>query len=219
MKKILMGTLLMTGLCALSLRTARAQSVADCIEQLVLDYQKLASLKNILGNMYTGYEVLSKGYGAVKSVAQGNFSLHEAFLDGLYLVSPAVRKCPRVQDIISDQASLIAEYRQAFSGFRQDKHFSPEELDFMLRVCDNLVKASLKNIDELSMVVTDSALRMSDAERLAAIDRIFLESRSQLAYLRKFSGQAARIAGQRSKAEAERQQTRSMYGIGKGAAW
>ncbi|MGF7080464.1 TerB family tellurite resistance protein [Mucilaginibacter sp. UYCu711] len=190
-----------------------AQSIADCIEQLALDYQKLAGLKNILGQMYNGYGVLTKGYGAVKSVAQGNFSLHEAFLDGLYLVSPAVRKYPRVSDILNNQAALVREYKQAFGGFRQDKHFTPGELDYMLKVYNNLISASLKNINELAMVVTDSELRMSDAERLTAIDRICLESHNQLSYLRKFNDQAAQMSGQRARAEADRQGVKSMYGI------
>src|ERR1700743_2341947 len=97
--------------------SSKAQTVADCIQQLVLDYQKLASLKNILGQMYTGYSVLTKGYGAVKDVAQGNFSLHEAFLDGLYIVSPTVRKYPRVTDIINYQAALISEYKSASGSY------------------------------------------------------------------------------------------------------
>jgi hypothetical protein len=192
---------------------SRAQSIADCIEQLALDYQKLAGLKNILGQLYNGYGVLTKGYGAVKSVAQGNFSLHEAFLDGLYLVSPAVRKYPRVSDIINDQAALVREYKQAYGSFRQDKHFSPGELDYMLKVYNNLLSASLKNINDLAMVVTESQLRMSDAERLTAIDRIYLESHNELSYLRKYNDQAAQMSGLRARTEADRQGVKSMYGI------
>jgi len=72
--KILLVVSLLTGLIPVQ---SKAQSIADCIEQLTLDYQKLASLKSILSQMYQGYEVLSKGYNAVKDVSQGNFSLHE----------------------------------------------------------------------------------------------------------------------------------------------
>src|ERR1700744_5880927 len=86
---------------------SRAQSIAQDLQQLSLDYQKLAGLKSILKQMYTGYEVLDKGYNAVKDVSQGNFNMHEAFLDGLMIVSPTVRKYPRVQDIINDQLELV----------------------------------------------------------------------------------------------------------------
>jgi hypothetical protein len=213
MKKLVVTTLLFLGLAASAPLSSRAQSVADVIQQLVLDYQKLASLKNILGQMYTGYSVLSKGYGAVKDVAQGNFNLHEAFLDGLYLVSPTVRKYPRVTDIINDQAALISEYKSASGTFNRDQHFSPDELAYMMNIYNNLVSQSLKNLDDLSMIVTDSKLRMSDAERLAAIDRIYLESHNQLSYLRKFNDQAAKISWQRAQGRADKHGVKSMYGL------
>ncbi|MES2376056.1 MAG: TerB family tellurite resistance protein [Bacteroidota bacterium] len=193
--------------------TGRAQSVADCIQQLALDYEKLAGLKSILSKMYTGYQVLNKGYGAVKDVSQGNFSLHEAFLDGLFLVSPTVRKYPRVADIISDQATLVSEYRSAASRFRQGGSFNPDELGYMMDVYNNLVSASLKNLDDLSMVMSDSKLRMSDAERLSAIDRIYLDSRNQLSYLRKFNSEAERTVLQRGRSAAEKQNVNSLYGL------
>jgi hypothetical protein len=213
MKKIVITALLSLGLAPAMPLCSQAQSVADVIQQLVLDYQKLAGLKNILGQMYSGYTVLSKGYGAVKDVAQGNFSLHEVFLDGLYLVSPTVRKYPRITDIINDQAQLVSEYKSASATFHQDQHFSADELAYMMNIYNNLISQSLKNLDDLSMIVTDSKLRMSDAERLTAIDRIYLESHNELSYLRKFNDQAARITWQRAQGMADRQSIRSIYGL------
>jgi len=213
MKKIAITIVISLGLAAATPLSSRAQSVADVIQQLVLDYQKLASLKNILGQMYTGYTMLSKAYGAVKDVAQGNFSLHEAFLDGLYLVSPAVRKYPRITDIINEQAQLVSEYKSASGIFNSSGHFNPDELAYMMTVYNNLVSQSLKNLDDLSMIVTDSKLRMSDAERLTAIDEIYLESHNELSYLRKFNNQASRISWQRSQRTVDKQSVRSIYGL------
>jgi hypothetical protein len=192
---------------------SNAQSIADDLEQLSLDYKKLAGLKSILKQMYTGYEVLTKGYKAVKEVSQGNFSLHEAFLDGLLIVSPTVRKYPRVADIINDQASLLSEYHYAWSSFRQDKHFNPDEISYMLTVYNNLVSTSLKNLDDLAMVITDTRLRMSDAERLAAIDRIYTGSHGQLAFLRNFNDRNYRVAVQRAADAGDQQTIKSLYGI------
>ena len=211
-KKIIIG-LLALGMTAAMPLSSRAQSITDVIQQLVLDYQKLAGLKNILGQMYTGYTVLSKGYGAVKDVAQGNFKLHEAFLDGLYLVSPTVRKYPRITDIINEQALLVSEYKNASGSFNRDQHFSPDELSYMITVYNNLISQSLKNLDDLALIVTDSKLRMSDAERLGAIDRIYLESHNELSYLRKFDDQAARIRWQRNQGAADKQSVKTIYGI------
>lgn len=205
--------LLVAGLSGLAPQESKAQSIADCIEELTLDYEKLASLKSVLSQMYNGYQVLAKGYSAVKGVAQGNFSLHEAFLDGLYLVSPTVRKYPRITDIISDQATLVKEYKNASGVFNRDGQFSPDELGYMMAVYNHLISASLKNLDDLAMVVTDSQLRMSDAERLTAIDRIYMESHSQLSYLRRFNDQASAMLRQRSYSAGDKQIVGSIYGI------
>jgi hypothetical protein len=193
--------------------SSKSQSIADCIQQLTLDYQKLASLKSVLSQMYTGYNVLRKGYGAVRDVSQGNFSLHEAFLDGLFIASPTVRKYPRVADIINDQAMLVSEYKSAANSFRQGGHFNPDEISYMMDVYNNLVSASLKNLDDLSMVMSDNQMRMSDAERLSAIDRIYVDSKNELSYLRKFNGQAAQMAQQRGAHTADQQSINSLYGI------
>jgi hypothetical protein len=115
-KKIIIALMAMVIIVPVS---SRAQSIAQCLEQLSLDYQKLAGLKSILSQMYTGYEVISKGYNGVKDVSKGNFSLHEAFLDGLLVVSPTVRKYPKVTAIINDQATLVSEYQSASKSFKR----------------------------------------------------------------------------------------------------
>jgi hypothetical protein len=118
-----------------------------------------------------------------------------------------------VADIISDQASLISEYQSASSAFNHDGHFSPDELTYMMDVYNNLVGASLKNLDELVLVITDSQLRMSDAERLTAIDRIFTNSRGQLSFLRRFNDQAYQTAAQRTRMDDDRQTLKNLYGL------
>jgi hypothetical protein len=191
----------------------QAQSVADCIKQLTLNYEKLASLKSNLQQMYRGYEVLNKGYGMVKDVSKGNFSLHETFLKGLLAVSPAVRKYPRAADIISNQATLLKEYKTASRQFRQDPHISPQVSSYIAEVYDQLAQASLKNLDDLALVMTDSKLRMSDAERLAAIDQLYGESRNQLSFLRRFNDQASKFTLQKAFNLNERNALKNLYGI------
>ena len=192
---------------------SKAQTISDLLEQLSLDYQKLAGMKSTLNEMYNGYDVLYKGYNAVSDVSKGSFNLHEAFLDGLYLVSPSVRKYPHIKDIVNDQASLISEYNSAYNFFRRNRHFSPVEVNYMGSVYNNLVKQSLKSLSDLAMILTDKELRMSDAERLSAIDRIYGESHGQLNFLRKFNNETSQIAALRAKDEDGKNTLKSLYGI------
>ena len=209
---IRIGLVLLTGLCFIPGKGG-AQSVAQCLEQLTLDYEKLAGMKSVLQQMCQGYKVLNNGYNAVKDVSRGNFNLHATFLDGLLVVSPAVRKYPRAVDIINDQAALVSESKAAAASFRREGHFSPEEINYLTDVYGHLARASLKNLDDLLMVLTDRKLRMSDAERLTAIDRIYSDSRSQMSFLKKFNDRAYQTARQRAKEGQERQTLKSLYGI------
>lgn len=211
-KKIIM--LLIGWAMFLSLPTkSNAQSIADAVQQLALDYQKLSGLKSILNQMYQGYEVVSKGYNSVKDVSKGSFTLHQAFLDGLMVVSPTVRKYPRVQDIINDQLSLVSEYKSASATFRQDSHITPDEIGYIMDVYNNLVTQSLSNLNELTMVMGDNKLRMSDDERLRAIDRIYTTGHEQLTFLRQFNNHTQSVANQRSINAGDAQTLQKLYGI------
>jgi hypothetical protein len=208
-----MKKLLVIGLITLAPIFSRAQSIAQCLEQLSLDYQKLAGLKSILSQMYTGYQVISKGYGAVKGVAQGNFTLNQAFLDGLYIVSPTVRKYPKIEQLISNQEMLVSEYHSAWSSYGNTQHFSPDEVGYIMDVFNNLVTQSLNNLSALTTVITDSQLRMSDAERLGMIDRLYEESKSQLSYLRSFNNRLYQTSLLRSQQTQDKNSVKSLYGL------
>jgi len=205
-------TLLALLLCGVSLKT-RAQSIADDLVQLELDYQKLAGLKSILKQMYQGYELVSNGYNSVKSVSQGNFNLHQAFLNGLMVVSPTVRKYVRITDIINDQAELVSEYKSASNSFKQDPHFTPDEISYMMDVYNNLISNSLNNLSLLTTVITDNKLRMSDNERLQAIDRIYVTGHDQLTFLRQFNNNTGSVAVQRAQLAGDQQTIKNLYGI------
>src|SRR5258705_9709897 len=97
---------------------------AQEIAQLLLDIEKLAQFKQILSDMKKGYEILSGGYNAIKNISEGNFNLHQTFLDGLLKVSPAVQKYERIADIIQYQLRIVKEYKTAFNQFKADKYFT-----------------------------------------------------------------------------------------------
>jgi len=189
----------------------KAQS--DEAQQLLLNWQKLTQFKKILQNMYDGYKILHKGYTAVKDISEGNFTLHKTFLDGLMEVSPAVKKYKRIADIISYQVRIVKEYKTAFSQFKEEKQFTQQEIDYLSKVYENLFDQSLKSLDELAMVITSGKLRMSDDERLQAIDRIYASIEDQYSFLKDFNGNTAMLSLQRKSEQAEIRMSRRIIGL------
>jgi hypothetical protein len=183
------------------------------LQQLLLNIEKLTQMKSILADMKTGYQIYQQGYGAISSISKGNFNLHNTFLNGLMAVSPAVRNYGRVAEIISMQANLLSEYKRKYKQFQQSGSFSVSELEYMMRVHSRLISESLDNIGELANVITANKLRMSDAERIRAIDRLYETSFDKLQFLRSFNTQGMILSLQRSKAAAETRTLKQIYGI------
>ena len=192
---------------------AKLFAQSDEAQQLLLNVEKLAQFKQILSDMKKGYQIVVTGYSTVKNLSQGNFNLHKTFLDALMEVSPAVRKYKKVADIINDQILIVKEYKNAFSRFKKDNNFNPEEIDYLGKVYTNLFKQSLNNLDELTIIITANKLRMSDDERLAAIDRIYNDIQDKLMFLRHFNNNTTILAVQRAKERNDAQTIRKIYGL------
>lgn len=169
------------------------------VQQLLLNVEKLSQLKNILEDMKKGYVLLNNGYNTVRNIAQGNFSLHELFLDGLMRVSPEVRKYHKVVGIINYQLDIVSEYKSAYKRFGNSGVFSVSDLQYLSSVYGKLNSESLQNLDRLLMVITAGKLRMSDEERLSAIDRIYEDTMDKLGFLRSFNQKTNLLGLQRKR--------------------
>jgi len=175
----------------------QSKAQAEEIQQLLLNLEKLAQFKKILQNMYDGFKLISNGYNAVKDISEGNFKLHKVFLDGLSEVSPAVKKYKRIADIIDYQLRIVNDSKKVLQQFKTDKQFSTIEINYLATVYDNLIRQTLKHVEELLLVITAGKLRMSDDERLAAIDRIFVSVESQYGFMHTFSNSTKLLSLQR----------------------
>lgn len=188
-------------------------SQQDEIKQLLLDVEKLMQFKKILQDLYDGYKIIHNGYTTIRDISSGNFNLHKNFLDNLMDVSPAVRNYKRVPDIINYQLQIVRLYRAALNEFRSDQNFTVKEIEYISKVYTNLFNETLKNLDELTMVITAGELRMSDDERLKAIDRIYESVVDQYSFLQDFNTSTSYLSLQRKRERADVQLSKRIYGF------
>jgi hypothetical protein len=191
----------------------RVQAQSQEAAQLILNYEKLQQLEEILDNMYKGYKILTKGYNTIKDIAEGNFNLHQVFLDGLFAVNPSVRNYKRIPYIIQYQQFLVKEYKRAFNRFKNDPNLTVREIKYLENVYGSLFKQSLRNLDELLMIVTATKLRMSDEERLQAIDRIYLDMENKLVFLKVFNSSTQMLAMQRARENHDVETLQKLYEV------
>jgi hypothetical protein len=183
------------------------------VEQLALDVQKLTQLKQILTDLKEGYEVLDKGYSTVRDIAKGSFNLHQAFLDGLLAVSPAVKDYQRVKDIVNLEVSMVGRYQAAWAAFQNSGRFKPEELEVLGQVYSNLFSESAKGLGELADILTGGVERASDAERIRGIDGIYEVMVEQAAFLDRVDNSTALLGMQRGKEENDVRVLGKLYGV------
>lgn len=195
MKKILILVLMIS----LGFIPCKVSAQSAEIQQLILNIEKLSQFKKILSDMKKGYELLSGGYRTVKDMSEGNYSLHKTFLDALMQVSPTIKNYKRVGDIVNYQILLVKESRKGLNRFFKSEIFSQQEISYFEKVYGNLLYQSLRNLDELTMVITADKLRMSDEERLEAIDGIYMEMQDKLLFLRDFNKSSSLLVLQRAK--------------------
>ncbi len=73
----------------------------------------------------------------------------------------------------------------------------------------------MKNVDALVTIVTAGTLRMSDNERLEAVDNLYDDMQDKLSFLRHFNNNTTVLAVQRAKEKNDVNTIQSIYGINK----
>lgn len=183
------------------------------VQQLVFDIQKLAQEKQLLTDLYKGYEILDKGYGAIRDVSKGSFDLHKAFLDGLLTVSPIVKQYRKVTDLINLQVLLVNSYRSAWSRLKMTPYLSPAELDLISNTYTGIFNQAFQLLSSLTMILTDGQLRANDGERISQIDELYSGMQKEWINLQSINNQAGWLAIQRAAAANDNTTIKQLYGL------
>jgi hypothetical protein len=200
-------------LLSLFLLSSKSFSQTQAIQQLLLDVEKLTQLKSILTELKEGYQIVSNGYTNIKNISEGNFNLHDIFLESLLEVSPAVKNYGRIKDIIDAQLTLVKEYKNALKQFKESGEFSIDDINYLEKVYANLFNHSLDNLQTMIMVITAGKLRMSDDERINSIDAAWKEVSQELTFLRHFNNEARILCLQRAKDKNDFSTMKQLYDV------
>jgi predicted transcriptional regulator YheO len=139
--------------------------------------------------------------------------LYAKYFDELWKVKNAISSYQAVRDIIKKQVQLVQEYAKAFNLSKQDKNFTVDELDYMQKVYTGILDESIKNIDQIQLVINAFATQMSDAKRLEIIHTAGDNIDQNITDLRQFNQQNITISLQRSKERNDIDVVKKLYGL------
>jgi hypothetical protein len=140
-------------------------------------------------------------------------TLYKDYYEELQKVKTIITYYRRIKEITEKQVRLVEEYKRAWHLFKQDKHFTADELSYMGSVYSGILDESVKNLDQVFIVINSFQTQMSDAKRLeiinAAADRIDVNYND----LKTFNQQGMVISLQRAKAQNDVDVVKKLYGL------
>ena len=183
------------------------------LKQLELDIAQLALVKNMYQEMQQSYTTLEQGYENIKGISMGTFNLQQGYQDSLFLVSPSVCADPVVASTIQVQMEMVSAYDSAFSRFKVSPYLKTDEIAYLSNLYQNLLNRSAQDIQELTLIMTDGSLSMTDAERLSAINRIHQSMVDRLALVRSIGTQVTQLINRRTGLQNGTDALKKLYGL------
>ncbi len=139
--------------------------------------------------------------------------LYQEYYDELWKVKNTLAAYQRIRQIMDKQIRIVDEYKRAWNLVRQDKHFTESEIDYMYRVYKGILNESVRNLDQILLVINSFKTQMTDAQRLAIITQAGDRIEQNFIDLLEFNMNTYQISLNRAKTQYEIDRVKKLYGL------
>jgi hypothetical protein len=139
--------------------------------------------------------------------------LYADYYKELETVKDIISGYDKIKSLVEMQARIVSQYQSAYALFKQDKHFSLTELNYMANVYSGILDQSLKNLDQALLVVNALTTSMTDAQRLNIINSASGGMQKNYDDLKRFNNQNIQLSLQRGAAKGNIDEVKEMYGL------
>ena len=191
------------------------QGIKKVIVAVDLKVQRLQNKTIWLQNAQKQLEnVLSKAkLDDISGWVEKQKELYGNYFDELWKVKDAITLYHRIKEMTQKQVMMVNGYKKNYRLFQQDAHFTQGELEYMGKVYSGMIDKSLKNIDELFLVVNAMTTQMSDAERIEMINAAGDAIDKSYNDMQDFNNENKLLSLHRSKDAGEITAIKSLYGL------
>jgi hypothetical protein len=151
--------------------------------------------------------------GQIADWTQQQKDLYSNYFTELWKVKTVISDFRQITSIIAAQQQLVAEYKAAYSQVQHDKHFSASEVSYIYGVLSGIVNESVKNVDQITMILESFTLQMSDADRMKLMQHASNNIQGEIGTLRAFNNQNATISLQRATDLNDLNAVKQLYGL------
>lgn len=139
--------------------------------------------------------------------------LYQKYFDELWKVRNAIATYQRIKQILQCQEQLVETYKRTWQMMKSDPHFTSAEIDYMYRVYTGIFNESIKNLDQLLLVINSFKTQMTDVKRLEIIRAVGEKIDQNYADLKQFNNQNIILSLNRAKDAHEIEITKKLYGL------
>ncbi len=145
--------------------------------------------------------------------AEKQRKLYDDYFQELKKVKTALATYTEVKDMIQRQKQLLIEYNTTWGVIKQDKHFTPQELQYMYSVYSGILSESLRNIEQQDLAVTNFTTQMTDGKRLELIHCADKNLDKNVSDMRSFNDHNIRLSLARADDEQQAAELKQLYGV------
>jgi hypothetical protein len=139
--------------------------------------------------------------------------LYQDYYEELWKVKNTIAMYQRVRQVMDKQVLIVNEYKRSWSIVQRDDHFTESELQYMYKVYSGIMEESVKNLDQILLVINSFKTQMSDGKRLEIIELAADEIDQNYFDLKQFNTQNLLLSLNRAKDASEINAVKKLYDL------
>jgi len=172
-KTLAMQIIIITAACCLLGLTARSQTFSEWWKQKKtrLKYlrEQVAALKAVEYVIRNGYKIQEEGIDNIREIDSTEFALHDEYFKSLEIVNPEVRNYPQLLQLNELHITNVNLVGQFLVECARGRWLTPDELHDFKNMFDKSLREIARNIQTISLLVTEHQLKMTDGERIMGV--------------------------------------------------
>jgi hypothetical protein len=137
--------------------------------------------------------------------------LYQDYYEELWKVKNTIAMYQRVRQVMDKQVRIVDEYRRCWNIVKNDDHFTKSELEYMYKVYSGIMEESVKNLDQILIVIYSFKTQMSDGKRLEIIEEAADQIDQNYFDLKDFNTQNMLLSINRAKDASEIEVVKKLY--------
>lgn len=174
---------------------------------------QIAALQVYMDYARKGYSAVSKGLNFIGDAKRGEVNLHAGYFTSLLKISPKVKNYYKTAEILSLQLKIMKTCKRTYNELESRDLFHGNELDYIGRSFERLLKNCSDTLDQLLVITTDSTLELKDDQRIRRIDALHKMMLEDYNFCLSFSNEAKLLSLAKTREKEDARNAAAIYGL------